>query len=71
MNKRDEVLKELGDIAKILNIEIDYVVEEKREYLICDDTKISTLSNSISSIRQEFFGYVFLNEWKLVKNNEL
>lgn len=64
MTKKEEVLKELGDIAKILNIELDYVVDDKREYLVCDDTKICTCGTSIYGIRQEFFGYVFLREWR-------
>ena len=64
MTKREEVLLELGSIAEILDIEIDYVVEDKREYLVCDDTKICTSMTSIHGIREEFFGYVFLQEWK-------
>lgn len=64
MTKKEEVLKELGNIAKLLNINIDYIVDDKREYLVCDDTKICTSCTSIQGIRQEFFGYVFLCEWK-------
>ncbi len=62
--KKEEVLKELGSIAKALNIVIDYVVEDTREYLVCDKTKICTNGTSIHGIREEFFGYVFLLEWK-------
>ena len=66
---KEEVIQELGDIAKLLNIEIDYIedVNEngcKREYLVCNDTKICTNCTSIYGIREEFFGYVFLKEWK-------
>lgn len=66
MNKREDVLKELGKLAQLLNISIDYIVdnENKREYLVCDNQKICTNATSISGIRQEFFGYVFLREWK-------
>lgn len=64
MNKREQVLNELGDIAKLLNIEIDYVIDKEREYLVCDDAKICTCHTSISGIREEFFGYVFLQEWR-------
>lgn len=64
MNKKEEVLKELGPIAKLLNVKLDYVIEDKREYLVCDNTKICTNGTSIYGIRQEFFGYVFLLEWK-------
>lgn len=60
MTKKQEVLKELGDIAKAMNIEIDYVIDEEnhREYLVCDDIKICTNATSIYGIREEFFGYV-------------
>ncbi len=66
MNKGDEVLKELGEIAKALNIKIAYVINDEieSEYLVCNETKIYTYLKSIQSIRQEFFGYVFLNEWR-------
>lgn len=64
MNKKDEVLKELKPIADVLGIKIDYVIEDKREYLVCNDTKICTCCTSIYGIREEFFGYVILKEWK-------
>lgn len=64
MNKKEQVLKELGKVAELLNINIDYVIDNKREYLVCDDTKICTNHTNISGIRQEFFGYVFLKEWR-------
>lgn len=63
MTKKEEVLKVLGPIAKLLNIEIDYVEGEK-EYLVCDNQKICTKATSIYGIREEFFGYVFLCEWR-------
>lgn len=62
--KKLDVLNELLPIAKLLNIDIDYVIDSKREYLVCDDTKICTNCTSIHGIKQEFFGYVFLHEWK-------
>lgn len=64
MNKKDDVLNELGEIAKVLDIKIDYIVEDKREYLVCDDTKICTCGTSVHGIREEFFGYVILQEWR-------
>lgn len=66
MNKELEVIHELASIAAVLDIKIDYVVdkENNREYLVCDDTKICTNGTSISGIREEFFGYVFLKEWR-------
>lgn len=63
-DKRKQVLEELKPIASALGIEIDYVIEERREYLVCDDQKICTNSTSIYGIRQEFFGYVFMREWR-------
>lgn len=66
MNKELEVINELNSIATLLGIEIDYVIDKEnhREYLICNDTKICTNCTSVEGIRQEFFGYVFLKEWK-------
>lgn len=64
MLKKEEVLNELEDIAKVLDIHIDYIIEKKREYLVCDNTKICTNGTSIYGVRKEFFGYVFLQEWR-------
>lgn len=62
-DKRAMVLNELEPIAKLLNIELDYVVEKEREYLLCNGQAICCSCTSVSGIRQEFFGYVFLQEW--------
>lgn len=66
MNKELEVINELNSIATLLDIELDYVIdkENKREYLVCNNTKICTNGTSIRGIREEFFGYVFLKEWR-------
>lgn len=66
MTKKEQILNELGDIAKLLNIKLDYItdLENHREYLVCDDVKICTCHTSIHGIREEFFGYVILQEWK-------
>lgn len=66
MNKELEVINELNSIATLLDIELDYVIDEenKREYLVCNNTKICTNGTSIRGIREEFFGYVFLKEWR-------
>lgn len=66
MNKELEVIRELNSIATLLDIELDYIIdkENKREYLVCNDTKICTNGTSIRGIREEFFGYVFLKEWR-------
>ena len=46
-DKRKEVLVDLEPIAKVLNIEIDYVIEEHREYLVCNGQKICTIGTSL------------------------
>ena len=63
-DKKTQVLKELEPISKLLNIKLDYIIEEKREYLLCNGQAICCNSTSIHGIRQEFFGYVFLREWR-------
>lgn len=54
LNKKEEVIKELGPIAKVLNIKIDYVIDSKREYLVCDNTKICTSCTSVYGISGKF-----------------
>lgn len=61
--KKKKVLEELEPIANPLGIKIDYVKDDVREYLVCDNQKICVCETSIYGIRQEFFGYVFLKEW--------
>lgn len=63
-DKKAQVLKELEPIAKLLGIKLDYVIEEKREYLLCNGQAICCNGTNIHGIRQEFFGYVFLREWR-------
>lgn len=62
--KRELVLKELQPIADLLNINIDYVIDDVREYLVCNGQRICTNGTSVYGIKQEFFGYVFLRSWK-------
>lgn len=62
-DKRTMVLKELKPLAELLGIKLDYVIEENREYLLCNSQAICCNCTSIAGIRQEFFGYVFLREW--------
>ena len=63
-DKRTMVLKELNPIANVLGIKLDYIIEENREYLLCNGQAICCNATSIYGIRQEFFGYVFLKEWR-------
>ena len=64
LSKHDKVMMELKDIANALNIDIDYIKYDRVEFLVCDGQRIVTTYLSISEIRQEFFGYVFIKEWK-------
>ena len=64
LSKHDKVMMELKDIARALNIDIDYIEEGETEYLVCDGQRIVTSYLSVKDIRQEFFGYVFIKEWK-------
>lgn len=61
MNKELEVINELNSIATLLDIELDYVIDEenKREYLVCNNTKICTNGTSIRGIREEFLDMYF------------
>ena len=52
LSKHDKVMMELKDIARVLNIDIDYIEDNGVKYLVCD------------GLRQEFFAYVFIKEWK-------
>lgn len=65
-SKKSDVIKELGPIADVLNITLDYVIDDdnRREYLVCNGQKICTNGTSVYGIRQEFFGYVFLQVWR-------
>lgn len=74
MTRKEQVMQELGEIAKALNIELDYIEEDyfskkynqelHREYIVCDKQAICVNDTSIQGIRQEFMGYVFLREWR-------
>ena len=63
-SKRDKVMMELEDIARVLNIDIDYIEDSGMDYLVCDGQRIRVSYLSVKEIRQEFFGYVFLKEWE-------
>ena len=64
LSKHDKVMMELKDIANALNIDIDYIEDGWSEYLTCDGQKICATYLNVPEIRQEFFGYVFIKEWK-------
>ena len=64
MDKRWEVKEALEPIALPMGIKIDYDIIGHSEYLICNGQRICTSDTSLYGIRQEFFGYVFLREWR-------
>lgn len=70
LSKHDKVMMGLKDIANALNIDIDYIEDEEHQYLICDGQKICTTYLTLKEIRQEFFGYVFIKEWKYKCNSD-
>ena len=69
-SKRDKVMMELEDIARVLNIDIDYIEDGGMDYLVCDGQRIRVSYLSVKEIRQEFFGYVFIKEWKSKCNHD-
>lgn len=60
--KRCEVLEEIKTICEVFNIEYDYVIDEESlsETLILNGQKIGCSSNSISAIKEELVGYIFI-----------
>lgn len=64
--KRLEVLAEIKPICEAFGIkEYDYEVdiEARTERLRIYDTKIGCSCNSISAVKNELIGYIFLNTW--------
>ena len=70
LSKHDKVMMELKDIARVLNIDIDYIEEGGKEFLVCDGQRIVTTYLTIKYIRAEFFGYVFIKEWKYKSDHD-
>lgn len=62
--KRQQVFDKLKPIADAMNVALDYIIEDGREYLVCNNQKICTSCTSIVGIEQEFFGYLFLKVWR-------
>ena len=70
LSMHDKVMMELEDIARVLNIDVDYIEDGGMEYLVCDGQRIAVSFLSVQQIRQEFFGYVFIKEWKSKCNHD-
>ena len=64
--KRIEVLKEIKPICDVFNIkDYDYEINEsgQREILRIYDVKIGCSCNSISAVKNELIGFIFLRTW--------
>lgn len=65
-NKRLQVLEEIKPICDVFNIkDYDYIVQKngKREVLRLYDVRIGCSCNSISAIKNELIGFIFLRTW--------
>lgn len=64
--KRQDVLKEITPICRVFGIkDFDYIIntETGKEKLKLNDTYIGCSCNSISSIKDELIGYIFVNTY--------
>lgn len=71
-SKRLKVLDEIAPICQAFNIKnYDYIVKQEgqSETLRIGDIKIGCSCNSISAIKDELIGYIFINSW--CKNRSL
>lgn len=60
--KRTKVLKEIKPICKVFGIEsYDYEIDDEREFLRLNNTRIGCSLNSISAIIDELVGYIFIH----------
>lgn len=65
-NKRLQVLEEIKPICDAFNIkDYDYIVQKngQREVLRLYDVRIGCSRNSISAIKNELIGFIFLRTW--------
>ena len=64
--KRLQVLEEIEPICEVFNIkDYDYIVREngQREVLRLYDVEIGCSCNSISAIKDELIGFIFIRIW--------
>lgn len=65
--KRLEVLEEIKPICETFNIEYDYVIlPNGDEELLLNNIKICCSCNSVSAVKEEVIGYIFVehyNRW--------
>ena len=68
--KREEALERIKPICEAFNInDYDYEIEAGREQLRIYDTRIGCSLNSLSAIRDELIGWIFVNTF--CKNRSL
>ena len=64
--KRLEVLEEIKPICEVFGInDYDYIISESspREVLKLNGVKIGCSCNSISAVKNELIGFIFLRTW--------
>ena len=64
--KRLEVLKEIKPICEVFNIEYDYVIGKYGDFsetLILNGQDIGCSMNSISAVKEEVIGYIFVKHY--------
>ena len=62
--KRLEVLEKIKPICEVFNIEFDYVIGKYGDFsetLILNGQNIGCSMNSISAVKEEVIGYIFVN----------
>lgn len=69
--KIKKVVQEIKPICDVFNIKYDYVWDAKtnQEYLILNGQKIGCTGNSISAVKDELIGYIFISTY--CKNRSL
>lgn len=62
--KKAEVMQAITPICNAFKIQkFDYIINEKVERLVLNDTQIGCRDNSISAVVDELVGYIFVTRW--------
>ena len=69
--KVSTVVEEIKPICEVFHIDYDYIWDAKthQEYLVLNGQKIGCTGNSISAVKDELLGYIFVT--KYCKNRSL
>lgn len=63
-SKKAEVMQAITPICNVFGIkEFDYIINDKQERLVLNNTQIGCRSNSISAVVDELIGYIFVTRW--------